>query len=144
MIDHMKRYVFKSQSAFDAFILDNGTVWAKEFEKFVTENKLVRTAFFYSKDNYSCFETIRFFNGLEFDTSDMPLYIFSDDDLEKYCKEIDYLPVTMPDVPLAVMPMEPPTGMVFNLKPNSVKLNLEVTTKEQAEAIRKLLDVFFE
>lgn len=144
MFDYMERYVFKSQSAFDAFILDNGTVWAREFEKFVTENKLVGTAFFYSKDDLSCFETIKFFNGLEFDTSDMPLYIFCGDDLEKYCKKIDYLPESMPDAPIALMPLEPPTGKVFNLNPNSVKLNLEVTTKEQAEAVCKLLDVFFE
>ncbi|QQV89453.1 hypothetical protein SJ_35 [Proteus phage SJ_PmiM] len=136
----MKKYIFKSKEAFDKFIFDNGTKWTKDFEEFVLENKLVEIPFFYSKNRNNCNEIIKFFNGLEYDTSNLPLYIFVEKDLAQYCNEID----STPDAPIAVMPLEPPTGKVFNLNPNSVKLNLEVTTKEQAEAVCKLLDVFFE
>lgn len=140
----MKKYIFKSKESFDEFIFVNETKWAKVFEEFVLENKLVETLFFYSKNRNDCIEIIKFVNGLEYDTSDLPLYIFDDNDLEQYCTEIDYLPDSVSDIPIAIMPLEPPTGKVFNLRPKPIKLDLEVSTKEQAEAVRKLLDVFFE
>lgn len=128
-----KTFRFKSVSAFLDFTSAKSHMASKDFKKYVVDNGLIEKPFLRDYDQVISCEKFYWGGGYIFDSKEYPTYVLSDFDLDKYCVSLDN------SSHLEIQPKDD----VTEVSSKSIKLNLEVKTKEQAESLCKLLEAFF-
>ena len=131
-----KTFRFKSVSAFLDFTSDKSHTASKDFKKYVVDNDLIEKPFLRDYDETSCHEKFYWGGDYNFDSEKYPNYVFSSFDLDKYC-------IALEKEHLVLDATKDPDLKCTDEPGKSIKLNLEVKTKEQAESLCKLLEAFF-